>query len=231
MNNRQSRTNHTFSQVWVFLGGLPDDPGPPAKLVQLRDALVTRRSRIGELLAQQVAARATKMDASREVEALRQRIRRERMKAIVRIAKGTLRFARGESLMKVPPTRASSEAVVQCASQMMKVMKTHAKLLAGAGLSGDLVVQFQKETRRLKGESGRVHNARLQYSRVTRSLAKEFADGMRALTQIEGILIAHYGSESAVFRDWLGARRVQAKAGRPRGSDSQEGDAGPHEAS
>ena len=231
MNDRQSRINHAYLQVWVFLGQLPKDPAPPDTLARLREALATRRSRIRELLGQQGAARAGRMDATREVEALRQRIRRERMKAIVRIAKGTLKFARGESVMKVPPTRASSEAVVQRASQMMKVIKTHRKLLVGAGLSEDLVAQFQKETRRLKTEFGRVHNARLQYTRVTRSLAKEFADGMRALTQIEGILIGHYGSQSVVFRDWLGARRVHAKVGRPRGSSSQEGDAGPSGAS
>src|SRR5205807_10594444 len=167
---------------------LPADPAPPVHLAQLRDALATRRGRIGELASQQLAARGAMRDATREVGALRQRIRRERMKAIVRIAKATLKFAPGEGAISVPATRASSETVVKHATQMLKVLKTHAKLLERAGLSVDLVVQFQKETRRLKAESGRVHNARLQYSRVTPSLAKEFADGMRALTQIEGIL-------------------------------------------
>src|SRR5438105_4595658 len=197
MNDRQSRTNRTFSQVCVFLGQLPADPEPPTHLAPLRDALATRRRRIGELTSQQRAVRAAMRDATREVGALRQRIRRERMKALVRIAKVTLKFVPGEGAISVPATRANSETVVKRATQMLKVLKTHAKLLERAGLSEDFVRQFRNETQRLKTESGRVGSARHQYGRVTRSLSKEFADGMRALTHLEGILIAHYGSESA----------------------------------
>lgn len=224
MNDRQSRTDKTFRKVWGFLGDLPAEPPPPAQVPQMRDALASRRSRIGALATQQRGARAAMKDATREIEALRQQIRRERMKAIVRIAKATLKFAPGESIMAVPPTRSSSEVVVKRASQMLKVMKTHAKLLARAGVSQDFAMQFHKETERLKAESGRVANAKRQYTRVTRSLAKEFADGMRALTHLEGILIAHYGSQSVVVRDWHGARRVQAKVGRPRGSGADGGE-------
>jgi hypothetical protein len=215
MDNRQVRTLQTFERVLVYLEQHPVQPEPPL-LARMKQSLTTSIARLYELHTQQTAA--TRGVGSPNVRQMRQHMRRDVLMPLVRIARPLLRFAPGtDHVLRVPHARADTATIATHALDMAKALAPHAKLLTSAGYSKDFLAQFTKEARRLATVTSEADKARQRRSRATLAIRRELEKAMGTVSVIEGILMAHVGpGDRQVMELWRGARRVQARAGRPR---------------
>ncbi|MFN2563528.1 MAG: hypothetical protein ABR499_00785 [Gemmatimonadaceae bacterium] len=215
MDNRQQRTVQTFERILVYLEQHPVEPEPPL-LARMKQSLTTSIARLRELQRQQDAANIGVSGA--DVRKMRQRMRRGVLMPLVRIAKPLLRFAPGTAhVLRVPHARADTATIATHALDMAKALTPHAKLLTSAGYSTDFIVQFTKEARRLAAVTTDADKARQRRSRATAAIRQELEKAMGTVSVIEGILMARVpAGDREAMALWRGARRVQARAGRPR---------------
>ena len=222
MDNRQGRTHVAFRRAHVFLSTKPVQPEPPL-LTRMREALETCLTRLAELRVEQIGAHAAMRGNARQLEQMRQHIRRERMMPLVRIAKPLLRFAPGtERALHVPHARADTLTVASHAVRLAKTLAPHAKLIVSAGYEKTFLPAFRREAEELAAAVRTVEKAREQRARVTAAIDAEVKKGMKTLMVIEGILMSRFPGKSEVMSGWRRARRVPARLGRPR-SHSAEG--------
>jgi hypothetical protein len=213
MENRQRRTHAAFGVVLDFLGQHPMTPEPPL-LAKMRNELTRSYTRLNELGVKQYAANIT--DAAKDIARLRQRLRRERMMPMVRIAKPLLKFAPGaESALRVSHARADTMTVAADALRMAKVLAPHAKLIASAGYSTSFISEFRAEARALAAAATNVDKARQARSHITGAIAAEIKNGMKAMTVIEGILMPAFAKDAVLEQLWRNRRRIPKRAGRP----------------
>ena len=215
MENRQQRTIMLFQSVLRFIKRYALDP-EPRLMTKMRAALEVCLARLIELRSDQSLAAAIIGSYTRHVKRLKMQMRRKHMMPLVRIAKPLLKFAPGaERILRVPHTRSDVRTITTHAAQMAKLLKPHAKLIASAGHSEDLVGDFRKELDALAGASREVDNARKMRTRTTREIAQEIKKGMDAVMVIEGMMMSHYYAEKGILELWRGARRIPARKGRP----------------
>jgi hypothetical protein len=148
---------------------------------------------------------------------LRNRIRRERMMPLVKVAKPLLKFAPGTAAaLRIPHARASSTEVATAAIRLFEALKPHQKLLASAGYSKGFLLQMRKEADVIALAVKRSDKARQKRARATASITAEFKKAMGAVTVMEGILAARLSRDPVFRAQWRAARRVTARIGRPR---------------
>ena len=214
MDNRQQRTLQTFHRILVYLEQHPIEPEPPL-LTRMKQSLTTSVARLHQLHVQQHAANIGLSGA--DVRRMRQRMRRERLMPLVRIAKPLLKFAPGTGhVLRVPHGRADTATIAMHALDMAKALTPHAKLLTSAGYSKDFVSEFTKEARQLAALATAADKTRQRRSRATAAIRQEIKKAMGTVTVIEGILMTRMSpSDRAGQGEWRLARRVQRRAGRP----------------
>jgi len=110
------------------------------------------RTQLGESITrirahqQTQMAAATTLTGEMSLDQLRNRLRRERMMPLVKVAKPLLKFAPGTAAaLRIPHARASSTDVASAAIRLSDALKPHHKLLASAGYSKDFLLQMRKE--------------------------------------------------------------------------------------
>ncbi len=102
------------------------------------------------------------------------------------------------------------------ALNMAKALTPHAKLLTSAGYSKDFIEELTTEAQGLAAMTTRADRARQRRSRATAAIRQELKKAMGTLSVIEGILMARAAPSDPVTMElWRGARRVQARMGRP----------------
>jgi hypothetical protein len=214
MDNRQTRTVHTFERILLYLERHPIAPEPPL-LTKMKQSLTTSVARLRELHAQQHQANIGLSGA--EVRMMRQRMRRELLMPLVRIAKPLLRFAPGTGhVLRVPHARADTATIATHALDMAKALTPHTRLLTSAGYSKDFIAELTKEARRLAALTTAADKTRQRRSRATAAIRREIKKAMGTVTVIEGILMTRTPSnDRAGHGEWRLARRVQGRAGRP----------------
>ncbi len=212
MENRQQRTIQMFERVLEYLKRDPVEPEPPL-LASMKDSLRTTIARLYELQREQHSA--TIGTEERAVTNLRQRMRRQTLMPLVRIAKPLLAFAPGtEQVLRVPHARADTATVAACALEVAKVLEPHADFLASAGFGDEFIAELTARAEYLAAASARADEARQRRARATLAIREQIAEGMRTVTVIEGIVMAHGPRRKLSF--WREMRRVQARLGRPR---------------
>jgi len=214
MDSRQTRTVQTFERILVYLERHPIDPEPPL-LTRMKQSLTTSVSRLRELHAQQHQANIGLSGA--DVRLMRQRMRRERLMPLVRIAKPLLKFAPGTGrVLRVPHARADTATIATHALDMAKALTPHARLLTSAGYPKDFISEFVKEARQLAALATAADKTRQRRSRATAAIRQEIKRAMGTVTVIEGILMTRMSPSDRVRQgEWRQARRVQGRAGRP----------------
>lgn len=212
MENRQQRTLQALQRALVHLEQHPIEPEPPL-LSRMKDSLTTSIDRLMALSAEQHTA--TRQIRGRPVLHMRQRMRREVLMPLVRIAKPLLVFAPGtEQALRVPHARADAATVARSALDMAKALEPHAELLASAGYPENYPALLAREAEELAASAARSSEARERRSRATAAIRRELKQAMGTLTVIEGILMTrpeHKGFEQA----WRTMRRVHGRTGRP----------------
>jgi hypothetical protein len=212
MDNRQQRTMQSFISVLTYLDQHPISPAPPL-LTGMRKKLEASIQRIRALQGAQMQA---KLASSGNVEALRRKIRRERLIPLVRIAKPLLRYASGEDALVVPHARADAKTVSDAAMRIAKAVTPHAKLLKSAGYSKSFLTELKQEATVLALASRKSDQGRRQMSVATANMAAEFKKAMLAVGVIEGLVMLHVGNNRHAMALWRNRRRVSARMGRPK---------------
>ena len=215
MDNRQRRMlealmrTHTASE-------LPDVGPQPPLFNRMRTQIGQSITRISDYQQTQMAAAST-LTGEASLDHLRNRIRRERMMPLVKVAKPLLRFAPGTAAaLRIPHARASSTDVASAAIRLFDALKPHHKLLASAGYPKDFILEMRKEADVIALAVKRSDKARQKRAHATASLAAEFKKANGAVTVLEGILAARLAKDGVFRARWYAARRVKARTGRPK---------------
>lgn len=215
MDNRQQRTLQALRRVDLFLAHPSLQPQPPL-LVRMHAQLSRSITRITEMEGKQSAPQAA-VDGPRDVELLRQRIRRHRMLPLVKIAKPLLKFAPGTAAaLRIPHARADATTVATAALTLATALEPHTKLIISAGYDRSFLRDLRADARALKEAAHFTTKTRQQRSRATHVIASELKKCAGTLMVIEGILGPRLAADRALAAAWRGCRRVGARTGRPR---------------
>jgi hypothetical protein len=214
MDNRQKRTVETLQRILLYLERHPIEPEPPL-LTKMKQSLTTSIERLQELHVRQHEANIGL--SGTDVRMMRQRMRRQLLMPLVRIAKPLLKFAPGTGhVLRVPHARADTATIATHALDMAKALKPHARLLTSAGYSKDFIADFTKEAQRLAALTTAADKTRQRRSRATAAIRQEIKKAMGTVSVIEGILMTRMSpSDRTTTGEWRLARRVQGRAGRP----------------
>jgi hypothetical protein len=190
-------------------------PQPPL-FNRVRTQLGESITRIRAYQQTQMAAAST-LTGEASLDHLRNRIRRERMMPLVKVAKPLLRFAPGTAAaLRIPHARASSTDVADSAIRLFDALKRHHKLLASAGYPKEFLLEMRKEADIIALAVKRSDKARQKRAHATASLAAEFKKAMGYVSVMEGILATRFATDEVFLAQWHVARRVKARQGRPR---------------
>jgi len=212
MDNRQTRTVQMFRRAQVYLDHHSWSPEPPL-YKRMREQLATASARIAALSVDQ-GDRMQRAETKR-LAVLRQRLRRERLMPLAKIAKPLLKFAPGtQMIIRVPHARVDTLTLARHGEKVAKALVPHTRLLVSAGYAKDFLAQLRTESRELAALADGYEKQRRRRSIATAAIKREMKRGMDALGVIEGILTAH-PSQSEERSAWKWARRVTAKVGRP----------------
>jgi hypothetical protein len=215
MDTRQRRMLEALMRTQAA-AELPDLGPQPPLFNRMRTQLDKSITRIWDHQHTQRAA-ASSLTGEASLDQLRNRIRRERMMPLVKVAKPLLKFAPGTAAaLRVPHARASSTDVATAAIRLFEALKRHHKLLASAGYPKDFLLEMRNEADIIAQAVKRSEDARRKRAHATASLAAELKKGMHAVTVMEGILAAKLASDPVFRVKWQAARRVTARIGRPR---------------
>jgi hypothetical protein len=216
MDNRQQRTIEMFQRTLRFIENNPITP-EPALLAKMTRSLSTCIARLQTLHLQQ-SGTVGDMSA-RDVQLLRDHLRRGVMMPLVRIARPTLAFAPGvEQVLRVPHARADSATIATHALALAKAVTPHARLLASAGYSKEFLAEFTRDAGRLAAIATETDRARQRRARATLAIQREIEKGMQTVSVIEGIVMAHTTPDDrkGTMQLWRKMRRVHGRMGRPR---------------
>ena len=212
MNDRQLRTVEAFEKSLLFFESHPIKPEPPL-LVRLRASLEGTMKRVEELRRAQNAA---EWDMKGRVERRKDKLRRDRMMVLARLGKPEVRNTAMELVLQVPHKKASAQEVAEAALRMADAFEEHRQLIVDAGKPASFLDEMRREGHDLQLSERRSGTARGRRSHATRDLAEELSAGMEILDQLEGLVLAHHGSDHAAMKYWKQWRRVPKKKGRPR---------------
>jgi hypothetical protein len=215
MDNRQIRTLEALIRTHAITGTPEVGPQPPL-FSRMRTQLGESITRLSDYHTTQKAS-AYWLTGEMSLDDLRNRIRRERMMPLVKIARPLLKFAPGTAAaLRIPHARASSTDVATAAIRLFEALKRHHKLLASAGYSKDFLLEMRKEADVIALAVKRSDKARQQRAHATASIAAEFKRALGAITVMEGILAPRFASDRVFRARWRVARRITARIGRPR---------------
>lgn len=215
MDNRQRRMLEALRRTH-HTSGLPDVGPQPPLFDRVRTRLRESITRISDYQQTQMAAAST-LTGEASLDQLRNRLRRERMMPLIKVAKPLLKFAPGTlAALRIPHARASSTDVASAAIRLFDALKPHHKLLASAGYSKDFLLEMRKEADTIALAVKRSDKARQIRARATASMTAEFKKANGAVTVMEGILAARLAKDEVFRVRWKAARRVTARMGRPR---------------
>jgi len=213
MDNRQFRTIHMFRRVLECLDHHGIEPEPPL-LIRQRQALTKTMGALSELGAtQDLATRQARTGSA--VQHLRQKLRRERLIPLSRIAKPLLKFAPGtQVVMRVPHARTDTLTLAQHGEKVAQVLSRHTRLLASAGFSKDFLVDLRTESRELAAMAQAHSKSMQRLSRATVEVKRHIKKGMDTVMVADGIILAHT-RDASLLAAWRNARRIERKTGRP----------------
>ena len=215
MDNRQMRMLHALMRTHV-ISGLPTIGEQPPLFNRVRTQLGESLERLRNYHQTQNAATSA-LTGEWSLDELRNRLRRERMMPLVKVAKPLLKFAPGTAAaLRIPHARASSTDVAAAAIRLFEALKPRHKLLAEAGYSKDFLLEMRKEADVIALAVKRSDQARQKRAHATASMAREFKKAMGAVTVMEGILAARLAKDEVFRAQWRQARRVTARIGRPK---------------
>ena len=215
MDNRQRRMLEALMRTHTA-SGQPYVGEQPPLFSRMRTQLGESITRIRAHQQTQMAAAST-LTGEMSLDQLRNRLRRERMMPLVKVAKPLLKFAPGTAAaLRIPHARASSTDVASAAIRLFDALKPHHKLLASAGYSKDFLLQMRKEADIIALAVKRSDKARQKRAHATASLTAELKKAMDAVTVMEGILAAKLAKDPVFRSRWRVARRVTARIGRPK---------------
>ena len=216
MDDQQKRTLLALRRILSFVHTTHLEHEPPL-LAKMRTSLEASLTRIQNLHRTQNTSRFLLTGEPRSLDGLRNKLRRERMMPLVKVAKPLLKFAPGTaSALRVPHARASSTEVARAALRLANALKPHSKLLASAGYSKQFVLAMREEAATIAATTARNEKALQARARATSRLAAEFKKAKGTVTVIEGILTPHLLANPHEAATWRSERRVHAPTGRPR---------------
>lgn len=132
MDNRQIRMLEALMRTHT-IASQPELDGQPPLFSRMRTQLGESLTRLRDYHTTQIVATTT-LTGELSLDQLRNRIRRDRMMPLVKVAKPLLKFAPGTAAALCSPhARASSTDVATAAIRLFDALKPHHKLLASAG--------------------------------------------------------------------------------------------------
>ena len=212
MNDRQKRTVETFRRVLIHFELYPPATQPPL-FVDACASLTASIQRIEELARAQADA---EWDMKGNVERRKDVLRTSRMRPLKRIGAKKLKFSPAEGALQVPHKRADAQTVAAAALRMADAMEPFPELIEAAGHPPDFLAQMRREAHDLQLSARRSESARNRRSLATTDLAREVAEGMETLTELEGLVMTLYGTDKQRMAQWKDLRRVRKRMGRPR---------------
>jgi hypothetical protein len=161
--------------------------GQPPLFSRMRTRLGKSLTRLSDYHTTQIATTTT-LTGEMSLDQLRDRIRRDRMMPLVKVAKPLVKFAPGTvAALRIPHARASSTDVASAAIRLFDALKPHHKLLASAGYSKNFLLEMRKVADIIALAVKRSDKARQKRARATASITAEFKKAMGAVTVMEGI--------------------------------------------
>lgn len=222
MNDRQERTIEAFQRALLFFDIHPITPEPPL-LLKLRASLTGVVRQVNQL---QLAQMEAERDMKAQVERRKEKLRRDRMMVLKRIAGKEFRNTPIELLLQVPHKTANAQEVAQAALRFADAFEDHRQMIIDAGKPADFLDQMRSEGHDLQLSERRSGTARSRRSHATRDIADELSNGMDIVDRLEGLVLAHHGSNHKAMQYWKQWRRVPKRRGRPRRRGDQDRDDG-----
>ena len=220
MDNRQRRTLRAFARIVGNLQSHPIAPEPPM-LAGKRKALAASVDRLRALSQEQHNAQ---LDLRGDISLRTNKLRRERMIPLSKIAKPALAYAPGaERALRVPHARSSTAVVATAALRMLDVLTPHTKLLRAAGVSREFLQRFRAEAKQLALQAKTTRDARQRLTRATAAIEAELRKGRRTAGILEGLVMLHAGHDETFMKMWKHERRVGKRIGRPKKRRSAAG--------
>ncbi len=211
MNDYQYREIQRGEHTLGFFAIHPVVPEPQALTearVELRGCL-DRATQLG--VDQLVATR----QRNGNVEGRKDKLRRDYMMMLKRVAAKPLEHLVPADVFAIPHKRDSARTVAEAALRIAEALEPHPVLLANAGLKPDLLKNMRHQAHELALVERRTGSARNRLSTATADLAAELKRAAEIVITIEGLMMAHCGSDKQQMKYWNRWRRVPKRKGRP----------------
>jgi hypothetical protein len=135
---------------------------------------------------------------------------------LARMGRRTLRFAPGaEAALSTPHASVSHAALVAGAERMLKFVRSHRKLLAGAFGPGFLE-GLRETTRELKHLTTTESERKTRHAKSARALREQLARGHELVLILDGLILAPGDRDERIASTWKAATRLPKRLGRPK---------------
>lgn len=217
MNDHQRRVLQSFRRVQDFLDAHPIG-GNPSSAARHRVALDEAVRRIEENAVGQYAARSEGSSDSRRGERLRQAMRAEQLKPIVRVARAlAAEHPELATLTKLPPVQADTVSLLAAAGAIADAAAPHEALLVENGLPADFLAQLRAAIAELRDGMDDRGNSVRRRAGATAAIDEALDRGRRAIQLIGTMVERAAKTDPQLMAEWRSASRVTPKVGRPSG--------------
>lgn len=214
MDKRQMRTVEALNRVLRFVESHPLESPPPLLMEKQRELAETIAS-LHSFAAEQAVGPAALW--GRQVNRRRERLRRDILMPLIKVAKPLLSFAPGaERLFRLPHARASHGEVAAHVIALAAGLEPYRDLIQSAGYSDTFIEELRAEGEALARANEDAAAHRQRRSRATLAMRRGIEQALAAVSVIEGILLVQLIRDDAgLLATWRSARRIHARQGRP----------------